>query len=1405
MDKTLRNTLRNVVTQCRRQLEEAVAEVLEGQFGIYASGKVDDAERMEHLSADDREYREQLLIHLQHVQAASFKAKEAVEQLVREVAFTHLNRFCAYKMMEHRGLIRKAVSDRLKSQGFLFYLADHPDEEALYAGGQQDVAYQHFLEWLGSTLSKEIGVLFSPHDPANRLLPTQRVLDSVLDLLNSEELKDIWGEDETIGWVYQYFTPKELRDKARKESQAPRNSYELAFRNQFYTPSYVVQFLTDNTLGRIWYEMRKGETALKEQCKYFVRRPNEVFLAAGEEAPTKNDKAEDLSQEELLKQPIYITHRPKKDPRSLKILDPACGSGHFLLYCFNLLLIIYEEAYDDPELGSVLQRDYSDLEAYHKAIPGLILAHNLHGIDIDIRATQIAALALWLRAQKAYQEMGIDKKKRPKITKSHIVCAEPMPGEKELLDEFVDKLQPKVLGQLVQVMFNKMQHAGEAGSLLKIEEEMREVIAEAKRQWRTEPKPEQLTLLPQYEQLQPEQMNLFDVADITDEEFWDEAEARVVQSLQDYAQQAVGSTQLQRQLFTDDAVQGFAFVDIYRQRFDVVLMNPPFGDMPELVLAYLTENFPTTKYDLAIAFVERSLSLLIPRGRLGWISPRTWFSLSLLESFRKEVLYKKNVLTDVIDLGIGILDTALVETACCVAEAGGTPNSFIFVHRLLASRSKELDLLNAIGNPTSEAVIVPVRTMADLPRGAFGYWFPPAFAKHLRDIPRFDSNGGDARQGLATTDDFRFLRCLWEVSANKVGFTAQWVPFAKGGEYQPYYDDIHLVIDYANDGRVLKEYLEKEKGQKHWSRRISSSDRYGQIGLTYPERTTSDFSPRPLPSGTIFSATGQAVFFPTQGQILQYLALAYTRPFKQLVELLVGSGDASESGSAARDYTSGILNEIPVPSINNEADLWVEELVLEAIQLRQNELRGVEESCDFNLPVVLDVNDSSSLAKRIEEASKRYRGDVNELLKIGQKLDDWACKLYGLDSSDARNFLSDEVCVFPLDYPQNMACVSSMNELVALNMSSLVEQLCESRGYKRAFTKKAYWANRRIELLAHLSQVNPNSFPTVSGADVTRHLATPIQDFISYCAGVVVCRWDIRLALDSTLIKLRLNPFSKVSAIKPGSLLSPDGLPATSGNIVSEEWLRARPDANTLPPEGTVQQPTISDFEYPITVDWKGILVDDPDHPGDIIRRVRDVLEVLWGDRAEAIEQEACEILGVKELRDYFRKPGNDGFWTDHIKCYSKSRRKAPIYWLLQSSKKNYALWIYYHRLDKDILFKALVNYVEPKLRLEESNLEQLRSQKAAAGTSGKVTKQLEKQIDRQEALLCELHDFQDKLHRAANLNLEPDLNDGVVLNIAPLWELVPWSEAKKYWEELTDGKYEWSSIGKQLRAKGIV
>src|SRR5271157_5761045 len=590
---------------------------------------------------------------------------------------------------------REAVSRGLNSNGVKFYLAEHPDDERRFNTGQQEIAYRHFLNWLGGQLSEEIGVLFNPNDPANRLYPPQRVLDEVLDLLNSEELKGIWSEDETIGWVYQYFTPKELRDQARKESQAPRNSYELAFRNQFFTPRYVVEFLTDNTLGRIWYEMRRGNTRLKDECRYMVRRPSEVFLSAGEQPP--NDAAEvqdDLPQEELLKRPVSISHRPKKDPREIKVLDPACGSGHFLLYCFALLLVIYEEAYDDPDLGSSLQADYPTKEDLRRKLPGLILRNNLHGIDIDLRAVQIAGLALWLRCQRAYQEMGL-KKDRPRITRSNIVCAEPMPGEKELLDDFFktlreDHLEALIrqvmqvpegtrvratkamadsLSDLVRTVWEKMQLAGEAGSLLKIEDELQDAIRRGQEEWE-----EHLPLFRYAEyrlgEEPKEQLLRFVPGEVGAEgaTFWDKAEGLVRQALDELVSFASAGGRFQRRLFVEDAKQGLGFVDVCRQRFHVVLMNPPFGESSKPARGLLEKQYPRTKNDLYAAFVEMGLRRLCPRGLLGAITSRTGFFLSSFQKWREEILLRDAQPTVFADLGYGVLDTAMVETAAYTLE-----------------------------------------------------------------------------------------------------------------------------------------------------------------------------------------------------------------------------------------------------------------------------------------------------------------------------------------------------------------------------------------------------------------------------------------------------------------------------------------------------------------------------------------------------------------------------------------------------------------------------------------------------------------------------------------------------------------------------------------------------------------
>jgi ribosomal protein L32 len=211
--------------------------------------------------------------------------------------------------------------------------------------------------------------------------------------------------------------------------------------------------------------------------------------------------------------------------------------------------------------------------------------------------------------------------------------------------------------------------------------------------------------------------------------------------------------------------------------------------------------------------------------------------------------------------------------------------------------------------------------------------------------------------------------------------------------------------------------------------------------------------------------------------------------------------------------------------------------------------------------------------------------------------------------------------------------------------------------------------------------------------------------------------------------------------------------------------------------------------------------VDDPNHPLCIERRVREVIEIIWsgqegGPTAEAIEHEACEILGVKSLRDYFRKPA--GFFADHLKRYSKSRRQAPIYWPLSTASGSYTLWIYYHRLTPDTLYKCLQQFLEPKIKDVEQEIHRLRTMLTAdeAGTKER------KQLADAETLLNELKELHAELSLWAP-KWKPNLNDGVLITACPLWKLFRLPKWRKdleaCWKELEAGDYDWSHLAYTL------
>src|SRR5207248_1327312 len=178
-------------------------------------------------------------------------------------------------------------------------------------------------------------------------------------------------------------------------------------------------------------------------------------------------------------------------------------------------------------------------------------------------------------------ELGLRVAERPRITRSNIVCAEPMPGEWDMLNEFLttirENVRPARLADLVEDVWQHMRLADEAGSLLKVEQALRDDIKSARLAYEAMLRDPRARTEFMFPELAPPRQGMLAFDQYTDEAFWDQAEDRVLTLLRVYAESASDGGYARR-LFAEDAARGFAFIDLLQKRFDVVLMNPPFGE-----------------------------------------------------------------------------------------------------------------------------------------------------------------------------------------------------------------------------------------------------------------------------------------------------------------------------------------------------------------------------------------------------------------------------------------------------------------------------------------------------------------------------------------------------------------------------------------------------------------------------------------------------------------------------------------------------------------------------------------------------------------------------------------------------------------------------------------------------------
>ncbi|MBK7416845.1 MAG: BREX-1 system adenine-specific DNA-methyltransferase PglX [Dechloromonas sp.] len=801
-DQSTRNRLQRFVNDARKVQEEEFTRQLQNDYGLDpTSGTITPLENLRHLNDAQRETARILRDTLAHYCASQeADAQTGLERIVREQAFTVLNRLAALRMAEARGLLIESVGNGYQAKGFQLY--------ARLAGtglGETGDAYRVYLFSVFDELAQDLPGLFDRYSPQGRLFPREASLLQLLALINDAEIEPLWAEDETIGWIYQYFNSKEERKAMRDASQAPRNSRELAVRNQFFTPRYVVEFLVDNTLGRLWFNATGGKSALAGRCQYLLVKPDE--------------------------QPVASSRL--RDPRTLKLLDPACGSMHFGLYAFDLFLEIYREAWDwEQEHGpgsldistqpsahfKPLNQTYADQASFLRDVPRLIIEHNIYGVDIDPRAAQIASLALWLRAQRAWHAEDVKAKDRPLIGRGHVVAAIAPPAERELRLQFTAELD-----QLDAVLFEKtlqlLKGLPEMGVLLQVEREIPNLIR-------------QIYVGGKGNDLLSKQ----------EQETWQKAEARLRDALIGFTQAAKAT--YQGRLFAQDALEGLRLIDLTREKFDVVVMNPPFGLPSAASKGYLVDAYPDTWKDIYAAFIERSLDLLRNAGFLGAITPSMWQYTREMRALRK-MLFDVGSPTLLVELGGGVMDDAAVEAAVWTATKSNSVDELWSMDLLYERKEERATLMLSKGELWRQNKVEEFSRVADspychhLPRNLLNLWKHPG---RLSQVARIAA-------GNTTFDDFRFLR-FWVETASED--QEKWRTYRSGGDFQPFYAATKLRILWERDGASVRASGIAKHGSD--AQVMQSSELWNQGGLGYPRIGTLGLGIRVAPTGEIFSS-----------------------------------------------------------------------------------------------------------------------------------------------------------------------------------------------------------------------------------------------------------------------------------------------------------------------------------------------------------------------------------------------------------------------------------------------------------------------------------------------------------------------------------------------------------------------
>lgn len=1259
------------ISEAKKILIEDCFSQLEGVYGLQKNGTVEDITFLPNLKKDsfDLKIRKKLEEFIKYRTETGESREEAIRNLAKEYAFTYLNRFVALKMMEERKIIKQIVSRGFNSNAFIFYLADNLEDEKLWKQGKVYQAYKNFFYWQCKNVSRdeEIKVLFDPESVVSLLFPTERVLIRIFELINQDELAIVWREDEVVGWTYQYFIEDEKKEVFNKiySQKKKMDLKDIASATQIFTPKWIVRFLVENTLGRLWIKIHP-DTKLKEKLKYYV--------------PNENDSEK-------------ISLKPAKE---ITLLDPACGTMHFGMVAFDLFYEMYLEELQNTGKPGWLQKPSLDRE---KNIPSAIIENNLFGIDIDLRAIQLSALSLYLKAKT--------KDKNVSIQKYNLVHTDIPNFSEETIDNFINSISYKheLTGKLLKKVLPELRKAYYLGSLLKIEEIINEFLSEHKKRFVKRYGVQQELFMTEGER------QLFLKQDLA----WREVKEELMKAVNEFIEKTNNGNFIAR-----ESKKGIYLMDALMKKHDVVVTNPPYSgrrNWPEALAKELKELYSEKSGDFYTCFIDRCIDLTKDNGYTGMISIHSFMFISSCKKVRRDII-EKTLIECLVHLGPTFMDLSnpyAQQCAMYVLRKRVNANSKGIYFRVVdyINEQKRIAFEESLnkylyGKKSDKVFIIEQEKLKAIPGWPFVYWV----SDRIRDISKNYKALEDYAlpvTGCITYETKRFIRFWWEVGTENIwgldSAQKNWVPYMKGGAIARWYGNQDYILYFSNNGEEIRDWRFK-CGQ---SRALPGEDYYFKEAVTYTFMTVSKINFRYMPRGFAFDVAGSSIFA-NRLNIYYLMGVLNSNIFTFLVKNICPTVN----------YTPGDIARIPFPNISKNSNFSeiIEEKVKRCIQLKKELVKMDEISWEFEKPSSWDTGFTDILEKE------------KELAILETEISNAVYKLYDIHQDDIEQIEKEFGKL-----SGNLKKVSDLNS----EESKVIESLYLQKHVPKEVLK------RDREIFIDNESENQEVESQRRGRGVARYLTLEEICLASGFYPEVVFEYikHNKLERDEERYKLAV----KYVSYAVGALM---------GKFKVEG---VKPDDD-------------------------GVLVFDEGHTDDVPIRVREVLEKILGNKRT---EEVIRTLGG-DLRKFLI---SEFFIKHHLKTY----KKRPIYWLLLSGKKNYGFYIYNLRFTQDTLYSLINKYTEPKINFEKTRLSELHIKKDKV--EGREKRDIEKLIVRGEELLEELEHFRKDINEVIASRYKPNIDDGVILNMASLYKLIPWKEPEKYYKELQEGKYEWSQISR--------